>query len=82
MQEEEVKFHKTVKVFSQKLQTNREIIDLDASDTEQMAEPADVLLAAEDADGYEAAYAEDALEVGIFDDVCSQDEEEAEHMFD
>ena len=47
-----------------------------------MAEPADVLLAAEDADGYEAAYAEDALEVGIFDDVCSQDEEEAEHMFD
>ena len=56
MQEEEVKFHKKVKVFSQKLQTNREIIDLDASDTEQMAEPADVLLAAEDADGYGASY--------------------------
>jgi hypothetical protein len=78
---EKAKFHEKAKAFSQKLHSNREVVDLDASDTEELAEAVDVLQAAEDAGFHEAVNAEEGLEGGIFDHDISADDAAAEHMF-
>ena len=80
--EENVKFHGKVKAFSQRLRSNNEVIDLDVSDTEPMAQPVDILQMAEDAERYEATHAEHTLEMDVLDGVCSGDEAEAQLMFD
>ena len=78
---DKAKFHEKAKAFSQKLHSSREVVDLDASDTEELAEAVDVLQAAEDAGFYEAVNAEEGLEEGIFDHDISADDAAAEHMF-
>lgn len=72
-----------VRVFSQKLQVSRTVIDLDASDDEEMAAVVDVMEQAEDAEGlYMGDVSAMDVDANLVDDDFAADEEATAAMYD